>query len=108
MRTSKFAEGAITEALRQVEAGMPATRVCRELGMAQQPVSRWQRKDVGKGGAKGRRLRQRAADNRTLKPLVAAHTLDQPRLQEVIRKQLESAGAAPGVGSVCAGQLPGA
>jgi putative transposase len=36
MKKSKFTEEQITYALRQVEAGTPATHLCRELGISEQ------------------------------------------------------------------------
>jgi putative transposase len=40
MKRSKFTEERITYALRQVEAGTPATQVCRELGITEQTFYR--------------------------------------------------------------------
>ena len=39
MKKSKFTEEQITYAIRQVEAGKPATEMCRELGISEQTFS---------------------------------------------------------------------
>jgi putative transposase len=88
MKRSKFTEEQITYALRQVEAGAPATQVCRELGITEQTFYRWRRKYAGMGVAELRRLRQLEEENRKLKQLVADLTLDKHMLQEVTRKKL--------------------
>jgi putative transposase len=88
MKRSKFTEEQIAYALRQAEAGTPATQVCRELGITEQTFYRWRRKYAGMGVAERRRLRQLEEENRKLKPLVADLTLDKHMLQEVIRKKL--------------------
>jgi putative transposase len=90
MKRSKFTEEQITYALRQAEAGTPATQVCRELGMTEQTFYRWRRKYAGMGVAELRRLRQLEEENRQLKPRVADLALDKHMLQEVIRKKLSS------------------
>jgi putative transposase len=88
MKRSHFTEEQITYALRQVEAGTPATQVCRELGISEQTFYRWKRKYQGMGITELRRLRQLEEENLKLKQLVADLTLDKPMLQEVIRKKL--------------------
>jgi putative transposase len=106
MKRSKFTEEQITYALRQVEAGTPATQVCRELGITEQTFYSWRRKYAGMGVAELRRLRQLEEENRKLKQLVADLTLDKHMLQEVSEKS-SKAGSATGFGTVCAGRLPG-
>lgn len=88
MKKSRFTEQQITYALRQVEAGTPATQVCREMGITEQTFYRWKRKYNGLGVSELRRLKQLEEENRKLKQLVADLTLDKHMLQEVIRKKL--------------------
>jgi putative transposase len=88
MKKSAFTEEQITYALRQVELGTPVAEVCRKLGISEQTFYRWKRRFAGMGVAELRRLHQLEEENRKLKQLVADLTLDQPRLQEVIRKQV--------------------
>lgn len=88
MKKSKFTEEQITYALRKVEAGTPATEICREMGISEQTFYRWKRKLAGMGSAELRRLRQLEEENTKLKRLVADLSLDKHMLQEIIRKKL--------------------
>lgn len=87
MKKSKFTEEQITYAIRQVEAGKPATEMCRELGISEQTFYTWRKKFAGMGVAELRRLRQLEEENRRLKQLVADLTLDKTMLQDVLRKK---------------------
>jgi putative transposase len=42
MKRSKFSEEQIAYALRQVEAGTPASDVCRQLGVSEATSHAWQ------------------------------------------------------------------
>ena len=86
MRTSRFTEQQVVAALRQVENGTAVADVCRKLGVSEQTFYRWKRKYAGIGVAELRRLRQVEDENRRLKQLVAALTLDRQMLQEALRK----------------------
>ena len=88
MKKTRFTEEQIASAMRQVEAGTPATEICRKLGVSEQTFYRWKKKYAGMGVSELRRLRQLEEENRTLKQLVADLSLDKHMLQEVIRKKL--------------------
>lgn len=90
MKKSQFTNEQIAYALQQVEAGTPATEVCRKLGISEQRFYRWNKKFAGLGVSELPSLRQLEEENRKLKQLVADLTLDKHMLQEVIRKKVES------------------
>jgi transposase-like protein len=87
MRKARFTEEQISFALRQAESGSPFVEVCRNIGVSKQTIYRWKRKYVGIGVAELRRIRQLEEENRKLKKIVAALSLDKHILQEVLSKK---------------------
>jgi putative transposase len=88
MKTSKFTEGQIAYALRQVEGGTPVAEVCRRTGISEQTFYRRKAKFGQMGVTELRKLRQLEEENRKLKQLVADLSLDKHMLQEIVRKKL--------------------
>jgi len=43
MRTSKFTNEQIVQALRQAESGTPVVDICRKLGVSEQTFYRWKK-----------------------------------------------------------------
>jgi putative transposase len=87
MRKSKYTDEQVAMALRQAEAGTPATEICRKLGITETTFYRWKKKFGGLGVPELRELRQLREENRRLKGLVADLSLDKEILQEAIRKK---------------------
>ena len=56
MKRSKFSEEQIAYALRQVEAGTPASDVCRQLGVSEATFYAWKQKYAHLGVSELRRL----------------------------------------------------
>lgn len=94
MKRSRFTEEQITFALRQADAGMPVTEVCRQMGIAEATFYVWKKRYGNLGVLELRELRQLKEENVRLKRLVADLTLDRHILQEVVKKR-SKAGAAP-------------
>ena len=88
MRKARFTEDQIAYAMRQVEAGVPVTELCRKMGISEQTFYVWKKKYAGMGIVEMRRVKQLEDENRRLKSLVADLTLDKHMLQEVLRKKL--------------------
>jgi putative transposase len=74
-------------ALREAEGGKKVGDIGREMGISQQAFYSWKPRFAGLGLTKLRELRQLREENRKLKTLVAALTLDQHILQEVLSKK---------------------
>jgi putative transposase len=88
MKRSRFTEEQIAYALRQAEAGTPATDVCRQLGVSEATFYVWKKKFAGLGVTELRKLRMLEEENARLKRVVADLTLDRHILQEVLRKKV--------------------
>lgn len=87
MRTSKFTNEQIVQALRQAEAGTPVLEICRKLGVSEQTFYRWKKKFTGLDTSDIRELRQLRDENRKLKQLVADLSLDKTILREALKKK---------------------
>lgn len=87
MRTSKFTNEQIVQALRQAESGTPVVDICRKLGVSEQTFYRWKKKFMGLDVSDVRELKQLRDENRKLKGLVAELSLDKTILREALRKK---------------------
>lgn len=103
MKQSQFPGAQIVAALRRAQAGTAVVESCRALGAREQAFSRRERKSAGLGIAALRRRRQAEEENRKLKPLVAALSLDK-HLPQAARGGRTPAGRLPDRRAAC---LPG-
>jgi putative transposase len=87
MKRSRYSSEQITFALHQSENGVPATEVCRKMGISEQTFYRWKKQFAGMGVAEVRRLKLLEEENHKLKQLVADLSLDKQMLQDVLRKK---------------------
>ena len=87
MRTSKFTNEQIVQALRQAESGTPVADICRKLQVTETTFYRWKKKFTGLDVSDLRELRQLREENRKLKGLVADLSLDKTMLREARRKK---------------------
>jgi putative transposase len=76
VRPSRFTDEDILSALAQVEAGKPATHVCRALGITETTFYRWRKRLGGATAAQGKEVRSLREENRKLKDLVARLLLE--------------------------------
>jgi len=87
MKKSRFTEEQIIGALKQLDGGIPAKDVARDLGVNTQTLYRWRRKFGGMEVSDARRLKQLEDENRRLKRLVADLTLDKQMLQDIASRK---------------------
>lgn len=58
MRKSRFKEGQVAYALRQVEAGTSVKELCRKMGISEQTFYVWKKKYAGMGVLELKRMKQ--------------------------------------------------
>ncbi|MDQ6870499.1 MAG: transposase [Gemmatimonadota bacterium] len=87
MRPSKFSEGQIVQALRQVKAGTPAVQVCRKLGITETTFYRWRAKYGDEAPSESREVRELRDENHKLKQIVANLLLDNQGSTDFLRKK---------------------
>lgn len=86
MKRSKYTEEQIVRILKETEAGISVSEVCRKYGMSDATYYNWKAKFGGMELSDMRRLRQLEEENRRLKTIVADLTLDNQALKAVVGK----------------------
>jgi putative transposase len=86
MKKSRYTEEQIIAILKQHEAGVKTSDLCREHGISDATFYNWKAKYGGLDMSEAQRLRQMEDENRRLKALVADLSLDKEALKAVIRK----------------------
>ena len=86
MKKTRYSEEQIVSILKEGEAGMSVTDLCRKYVMSDATYYNWKAKYAGMATSDLKRLKQLEDENRRLKHLVADLTLDNQALKEVISK----------------------
>lgn len=86
MKGKRHSEEQIIAILKQSEAGLKTTEVCRQSGISEQTFYRWKAKYGGLEASDAKRLRHLEDENRQLKQVVAELTLDNRILRDVNSK----------------------
>ena len=86
MKKTRYSEEQIIGILKEAEAGVPTTELCRKYGISDATYYNWKGKYGGMTTSEMRRLRQLEDENRRFKQLVADLTLDNQALKAVISK----------------------
>jgi len=86
MKKTRYSEEQIIGVLKEAEAGVPTTELCRKYGISDATYYNWKARYGGMTISEMRRLRQLEDENRRLKQLVADLTLDNQALKAVISK----------------------
>jgi putative transposase len=87
MRTSRFSNEQIVQALRQAESGTPVVDICRKLNVTETTFYRWKKRFLGLDVSEIRELKSLRDENRKLKQVVADLTLDKQILREALGKK---------------------
>ncbi len=86
MRSKRHSEEQIIAILKQGQAGVKTTEICRQHGISEQTFYRWKAKYGGLELSEAKKLRQLEEENRRLKQLVGDLSLDKQALQDVLSK----------------------
>jgi len=86
MKKTRYSEEQIIGILKEAEAGIPITELCRKYGISDATYYNWKARYGGMTTSEMKRLRQLEDENRRLKQLVADLTLDNQALKAVISK----------------------
>lgn len=87
MKTGKFTVEQIIKILKENEAGVKVTELCRKYGFSDATFYNWRSKYGGMEVSEARRLKQLENENNRLKRLVAELTLDKQAMEEIISKK---------------------
>ena len=86
MKKTRYMEEQIVGILKEVEAGIAVTEICRKYGISDATYYNWKAKYGGMTASDVKKLRQLEDENRRLKQIVADLTLDNQALKAVIAK----------------------
>lgn len=86
MKRSKYSEEQIVRILKEADAGIKITDLCRKYGFSEPTYYNWKAKYGGMSISDVKRLKQLEDENRRLKQIVADLTLDNQVLKAVVTK----------------------
>ena len=86
MKQGKYSEEQIVKILKEADAGVKVSDLCRKYGFSDATYYNWKAKYGGMGLSEIKRLRQLEDENRRLKQIVADLTLDNQALKAVVTK----------------------
>lgn len=86
MRGKRFRTDQIIAILKEADAGIKVSELCRKYGMSDATYYNWKAKYGGMTVSDARRLKELEEENRRLKKLVADLSLDNQMLKEVNSK----------------------
>ncbi len=87
MKTSRFSDSQILAILKQNEAGVSVTDLCREHGMSHASFYKWRARFGGMDASLMRRMKELENENRRLKKMYAEERLKAEIAREAIEKK---------------------
>ena len=87
MKRSRFSEEQIIGILREQEAGMKVSELCRSHGISEPTFYAWKSKFGGMSVRDARRLKQLEEENARLKKLLAEAMLDNAVLKDITARK---------------------
>ena len=88
MKNSRFTESQIVSILKQQDAGMSVSNICREHGISQPTFFNWKKKYSGMEVGSLKRLKELEVENNRLKKMYADVSLQRDALKDLIEKKL--------------------
>ena len=88
MRKSRFTEAQIIGMIKEQEAGLPTSELCRKHGLSPATFYKLKAKYGGMDLSDARRLKQLEDENSKLRKLVADLSLDREMLQDIVRRKI--------------------
>ena len=88
MKRSRFSENQIIKILKEAEAGVPVTDLCRTYGFSKSSFYKWKAKYGGMEASGVRRLKDLEEENRRLKQMYADLSLEYQVLKDIVEKKL--------------------
>ena len=87
MKRSRFTEEQIIGIIKEQEAGMPTTEVCRKHGISSASFYKYKSKYGGMNISDARKLKALESENAKLKKLLAEQMLDNAMLKDVASRK---------------------
>lgn len=88
MKRSRFSETQIVGILKEADAGLKVTEICRKYGISDATYYNWKSKYGGLQVSEVRRLRELESENAKLKRMYAELSLENDALKDLISKKL--------------------
>lgn len=88
MKRTQFSENQIIKILKEAEAGVPVTDLCRTYGFSKSSFYKWKAKYGGMEASDLWRMRELQEENRRLKQMYAELSLEHQVLKDIVEKKL--------------------
>jgi putative transposase len=87
MKRSRFSEEQIITILKEQEAGVPVSELCRKHGVSDASIYKWKAKYGGMDVSEAKRLKVLEDENAKLKRMLADAMLDNIALKDLLGKK---------------------
>lgn len=88
MKKTRFTETKIVSIIKQQEAGLSASDICREHGISQATFYNWKAKYGGMEVREVKRMKELEVENAKLKKMYAEISMENYALKDLIEKKL--------------------